>query len=115
MYKRQGKVRGTRKGNTVEDLKHICEVANKVTLHARFKDIVIDENEPRLFTSNAMNPQEWHDGLPEKVFDNSDVVRAGLSPGIKAVFKRVCFAHVKKPLVSDDMRKAFDLKRRRAV
>jgi len=109
------KVRGTRKGNTLEDLKHICEVTNKVTLHARFKDIVLDENEPRLFTSNAMNPHDWHDGLPKKVFDSADAVRMEYSAGIKAVFKRVCFAHVKRPLISEDMRKAFDLKRRRVV
>ena len=62
-----------------------------------------------------MNPHEWHIELPENVFETSDVVRVEYSAGIKAVLKRVCFAHVKLPLVSEDMRKAFDVKRRRVV
>ena len=66
------KVRGTRKGSTLEDLKNLTEVTTTSTLHARFKDIVIDENEPRCFTSNAANPSEWHEGLPADVFVTSD-------------------------------------------
>ena len=91
------KVRGTRKGSTLEDLKNLTEVTTTSTLHARFKDIVIDENEPRCFTSNAANPNEWHDGLPADVFITSAAVRAGYPAGIKAVFKRTVFAHVQPP------------------
>ena len=107
------KVRGTRKGSTLEDLKNLTEVTATSTLHARFKDIVIDENEPRCFTSNAANPSEWHDGLPGDVFVTSDFVRAGYPAGIKAVFKRTVFAHVQSSIISEEMRNCHAIKRRR--
>ena len=107
------KVRGTRKGSTLEDLKNLTEVTTTSTLHARFKDIVIDENEPRCFTSNACDPSEWHDGLPADVFITSAAVRAGYPAGIKAVFKRTVFAHVRHSIISEEMRAGYTIKRRR--
>ena len=107
------KMRGTRKGSTLEDLKHLCEVGTTSTLHARFRDIVIDENEPRCFTSNAANPNEWHDGLPSDVFLTSDVLRRSYSAGIKAVFKRTVFAHVQHSIISEELRAGYAIKRRR--
>ena len=107
------KVRGTRKGSTLEDLKHLCEVGTTSTLHARFRDIVIDENEPRCFTSNATTPHDWHDGLPHDVFLTSDILRRAYSPGVKAVFKRAVFAHVQSSIIPDELRNSYTIKRRR--
>ena len=107
------KMRGTRKGSTLEDLKHLTAVSTTSTLHARFRDIVIDENEPRCFTSNASNPSEWHDGLPADVFLTSDVLRRSYSASIKAVFKRTVFAHVQSSIISEAMRIGYAIKRRR--
>ena len=107
------KVRGTRKGSTLEDLKNLTGVTTTSTLHARFRDIVIDEQEPRAFTSNAANPNEWHDGLPADVFITSAAVRAGYTAGVKAVFKRTVFAHVQASIISEAMRTGYAIKRRR--
>ena len=75
---------------------------------------MIDENEPRCFTSNASNPSEWHDGLPADMFITSAAVRAGYPAGIKAVFKRTVFAHMQHPIISEEMRTGYAIKRRRA-
>ena len=107
------KMRGTRKGSTLEDLKHLTEVGTTSTLHARFRDIVIDENEPRCFTSNASNPSEWHDGLPADVVLTSDVLRRAYSAGVKAVFKRAAFAHVQSSIIPEELRNSHTIKRRR--
>ena len=94
-------------------MKNLTEVTTTSTLQARFKDIVIDENEPRCFTSNASNPNEWHDGLPADVFITSAAVRVGYTAGIKAVFKRTVFAHVQSSIISEAMRTGYAIKRRR--
>ena len=82
-------------------------------MHARFRDIVLDENEPRCFTSNEANPHEWHDGLPPDVFLTSDVLRRAYSAGVKAVFKRAVFAHVQSSIIPEELRNSHAIKRRR--
>ena len=107
------KVRGARSGSTIEDLKALCEVTTATSIHSRYRDIQLDENEPRIFTANAKEPSEWHSDLPEDVWSTSDSVREKYDMNIKAVFKRTCFAFVKHSVVSQNLRDDHDVKRRR--
>ena len=76
---------------------------------------MLDEHAPRIFTSNATEPCEWHECLPENVFTTSDQVDRGYSNHIKAVFKRTVFACCLQTLISDEMRTGHDAKRRRTA
>ena len=109
------KLKDSRQGCPKEEVKTIVEVQQSTTIAARFRDIKLDENQPRTFTTNALVPNEWHDSIPKDVFETSDVVRAAYDAHIKAIFKRTCFAVVTRSLISDDMRRAYDSKRRRRV
>jgi len=108
------KVRGTRGGSTVEDMKALCEVTTSTCIHARYRGIVLAENEPRIFTANGREPCHWHDGLPRDVWATSNEVRANYDMNITAVFKRTCFAFLDAPLIPESLRTEFAVKRRRA-
>jgi hypothetical protein len=95
---------GTRTGMPVESLKLILEVTQSTSVHARFKDLVFAANQPRIFTANASNPNDWHNALPAHPFNGSDVSRLALNFNVKAAFKRCCFASVEHPLVSQAVR-----------
>ena len=103
---------GTRRGHSLEDLKHLCEVTTSTTVHARYRDICFDVDQPRAFTSNAGNPHEWHQGLPDQVKEVSNDTRKSYQPDIKAIFKRTCFAHIQHSLIPQGMRDAFEARRR---
>jgi hypothetical protein len=107
-----GKMKGTRKGSSIEDVKLICEVSSTTTIHARYRDIVLNENQPRIFTSNSSEPHGWHADLPKYIFNMDEGERAKLDAHVKAVFKRCCFAVVSHSLITEEMRRCFNLKRR---
>ncbi len=52
------KVRGTRAGSSLDDVKNLTEVGTSSTLHARFRDIVLEELQQQIFTTNASHPGE---------------------------------------------------------
>jgi hypothetical protein len=90
---------GTRRGMPLDDVKLLCEVTQSSTVHARCKDISFATDQPRMFTSNALNPYDWHDGLPAGVFNVTPAQRLSYSPNVKAAFKRIAFAFVPCSLV----------------
>ncbi len=93
-------------GLPLESLKLLLEVQQSSTLQARFKDLCFQPNTPRVFTSNASNPSEFHKGLPPDPWGMSPVARRGLCSNVKASFKRCCFALVTRLLVPEDARAA---------
>ncbi len=107
------KVRGTRAGSSLDDVKNLTEVGTSSTLHARFRDIVLEELQPRIFTTNASHAGEWHSSLPQHAFLDSSAMRCQYSSGIKAVFKRTVWVHVQHSLISAERRAAYEAKRRR--
>jgi len=109
------KLKDSRKGCPKEEVKTIVEVQQATTIAARFRDIKLDENQPRSFTTNALTPHEWHNSIPVDVFETSDAVRVKYDTHVKAIFKRTCFALVTQPLISEEMREAHDAKRRRRI
>ena len=102
-----GKVRGTRPRMTLEDIKHMTEVANTSTVDGRCNDIKFHQNQPRILTNNAKTPFGVHPDLPIDPFQGSDDIRSEYEPDVKAVFKRTCFAHVDVSLISQEMRDAY--------
>ena len=75
------------------------EVQQSTLLAARFKDFCFAAKMPRVFTTNAPNPHEFHSGLPHGPWSSSNAARQRLAPNIKAAFKRAYFAHVAQPMV----------------
>eukprot|EP00971_Amphidinium_carterae_P258655 5133816-Amphidinium_carterae.1 len=98
---------GSRKGHMLEDLKALCDVTNTVSIHARYKDIVLDERQPRIFTTNSTQPSEWHSQLPVDVLEMSANRRKDYNAHVKAIFKRTAFARVTHSLIPEEIRKAF--------
>ena len=95
---------GTRSGMPLEDVKLLCEVVQSSNVHARNKDLAFSTDQPRIFTSNAMVPNEWHHGLPIGVFEATALHRCSYSPNVKAAFKRISFAFVPRSLVNAEIR-----------
>ena len=96
---------GTSKGMPLHALKLILEVTQSSGFSARFKDLVFASEEPRIFTANALNPCQWHKGLPtDPFFACSDASRRALDLNVKAAFKRSCFAFVGHALVGEAAR-----------
>jgi hypothetical protein len=105
---------GTRSGMPIEGLKLLTEVTQSSSVHARFKDLNFSVDQPRIFTSNAMSPNGWHNGLPMDPWSVSDAVRCSYDSHVKAVFKRCVFAFVPQSLVSPAVRAAHQAARRAA-
>jgi hypothetical protein len=107
-----GLPRGSRPPMNLDDIAKFTEVFNKSTINARNGDIDMHPGMPKLCTTNATSPHEWHGDLPEDVLTMSPEARMALSPKIKAVFKRCVFARVVDPLYdvvagsSDTVRRA---------
>ena len=59
-----GKKRGTRDGMSLEEVKHITEVGNSTSVEARYENLEIGVEQPRIFTCNGSSPKEWHFRLP---------------------------------------------------
>ena len=55
--------RGTRGSMPIDEIKHLSNVRDCEVVDARSNDIVIFSDQPRIFTSNASTPSEWHDCL----------------------------------------------------
>jgi hypothetical protein len=98
---------GFRGGMPLASMKLLCEVEQTSSLQARYKDFNFSTQQPRIFTSNAMSPQGWHPGLPHDPWSCSDEARYRMDAHIKAVFKRTCFAHVGRNLVSQAVRDTY--------
>ena len=103
-----GATRGGARGiATLEDGKHLLESACSSTVDARHADIPMHENQPKIFTSNAMTPNGWHCDLPMGVFEHTPQQRMQYSADVKAIFKRAVFAHVETSLISTETRRAY--------
>ena len=108
-----GRKRGTRDGMSLEEVKHITEVNNSTSVEARYENMEIGMDQPRIFTCNGSTPKEWHFQLPSDVLTTmTDSERKSLSPDIKAIFKRVCFAHVQTCVVPVPLRQEFHASKR---
>eukprot|EP00971_Amphidinium_carterae_P174583 3460885-Amphidinium_carterae.1 len=78
----------------------------------RYRDVNLPPA-PRIFTSNAMEPCEWHADLPKNVFKDVACNRQEYRSPVKAVFKRVVFAHVTHSLISNEMRREWELRKKK--
>ena len=96
----------------VEALKLIMEAKDGSSMKARFADFVFPANSPRIFTSNALNPNDFHSALPVDPWNMTQAARIALAPNVKATFKRACFAVVTHPMVSYEVSESHAKSRR---
>ena len=106
-----GKGRGTRAGMTLEDIKHMCEVAQNSTVDGGCKGISFHQDQPRIFTSSAYGPHGWHPGLPAGAWEHGSEIRKNYDPDVKAVFKGVVFCHVNSNIIPAALRRAHSASR----
>ena len=93
-----GLPRGTRPLMNLDDVAKFTEVSKKSTISARNCDIIMAAVMPKIITTNATTPHEWHPDLPQTVWDMDVDERKSLSTKVKAVFKRYMFCEVNVPL-----------------
>lgn len=105
---RPNQARGTRPPMSVDELKKVLTVSEATTIDARFSDIQLSVDQPRIITSNAMNPSDWHRSLPADLYSVMSMqVRLGLDPDAKAVGKRIAWACVSESLIPQSVRDAY--------
>ena len=92
----------------------VKKVQQSTSLAARFKDFSLAANMPRLFTTNAANPHEFHNALPVDPWGITNAARVALCRNVKAAFKRSCFAQVTHCVVPSDIRQSHNKSRRLA-
>ena len=103
--------RGTRPCMSVDELKKLTDVTTSVTVDARYRDLRLCEDEPRVVTANAMNPSDWHEVFPPDLFEVSAEARRLLDADAKAVGKRTAWALVQHNLIPQELRDAYNLRR----
>ena len=77
-------------------------------MHIFYKDILLAKNQPRVFTANAMTPDEWHPVLHKDLFSFNNDIRLALHPDAKAIGKRIAWAFVGVSIIPDAMRAAYN-------
>jgi len=103
-----GAPRGGSQGTaTLEDGKRLLESASSSNVGARHHDVPLHEDQPKIFTSNAMSPNGWHRDLPIDVFEQTPQQRLQYCADVKAIFKRAVFANVRSSLISADLRRSY--------
>ena len=100
--------RGTRPPMSAEELKKLTDVTTSVTMDARYRDLRLCEDEPRVMTANAMNPSEWHSVFPPDLLEATPEARLLLDADAKAVGKRTAWAHVQHNLIPQALRDAYN-------
>ena len=95
-----GEAQGSRPPITLENIKKLLEVLSATSIHARCKDVHMQAGMPRIITTNATTPKEWHFEIPQGILDMDPAERFTLDPNIKAIFKRCSFCVVPAPLYS---------------
>ena len=98
--------RGSRPNMTIDELKKTTTVYEADCTEARNNDIIIPANCPRIWTSNAMDPSEWHPDLSsfEDMLALSPAERLSrLSAHAVAVFKRCGFAIITGSIIPQDV------------
>jgi hypothetical protein len=108
---RPGQPRGTRPPMTMDEVKKLCSIDIAATIDARHRDIMLSVDQPRIVTANAMDPSQWHSGLPYNLYSMDVAGRLRLSPDVKAVGKRISWALVEDSLISQSMRDAYTKRR----
>ena len=109
--------RGTRASMTWNELKHVTYVVKSgegtEAIDARYDDIVIPPNCPRVFTSNALTPSGWMHGLVDACALSDAELKAALCNNTlyvdsAAIYKRCVFAHVTECLIPPEKRKRYE-------
>ena len=109
--------RGTRARMTWNELKHLTYITKgsegSEALDARNDDITLPPDCPRVFTSNALSPSGWMQGLLDVSALSPSGVRAALHNNAAnvesaAIYKRCVFAYVADCLIPTEKRKAYE-------
>lgn len=100
--------RGTRASASTNEVVKITTVADSTVVDARYSDIVVGEQVPRVFTSNAPNPESWFSELPKHVrYLTPEERLEQCNPFAIAVMKRCLFVKVHSNIIPEDLRSRF--------
>ena len=94
-----GQPAGNKKCMDVDLLKAIVNIQGSETIAARYDDLMMDVNQPRIWTSNASTCEGWYPMLPVDPRALTPETRLALSPDVKAIFKRCVFAFCDMPMI----------------
>ena len=102
--------RGSRPPMTIDELKKTTTVYAADCTDARNNDIIIPTNCPRIWTSNAMSPDEWFPDLIsfhdlEKLTPSQRL--STVSPHVMAIYKRCVFLTIKESIIPSNVRESF--------
>ena len=107
-----GEPRGSRPPHSLDDVVHFCEVEDSSGINARNKDMSVPKGVPRIITSNATCPCEWHPLLPKDAWAISDAAVRACSHLVRGVFKRTAWCLIEQPLVHETARVGAKARRR---
>ena len=94
-----GRPAGNKKCMDVDLIKTLLNIEVSETIASRYEDLLMDKDQPRIFTTNAMTCEEWYPMLPSSPTTLSPDERLALAPDVKAIFKRCVFAFCDKPMI----------------
>ena len=108
--------RGSRPSSSTSEVVKITTVADSTVVDARYSDIIIGEQVPRIFTSNAPSPEAWFDELPRHVKYLSPTERLDQCNKFAiAVIKRCLFVKVEGNIIPEGMRSSFNNDRKESA
>ena len=100
--------RGTRGAMPIDEIKHLTNVRSAEVVDARNSDIVLFAQQPRIFTSNAQSPREWHSCMINIKAFRTDAERLqACSFDCRALYKRCIFLEVTEALIEQSERHYF--------
>ena len=100
--------RGSRPSSSTSEVVKITTVADSTVVDARYNDIIIGEQVPRIFTANAPSPEAWFDELPQHVKYLTPEERIEKCNKFAiAVVKRCLFVKVEGSIIPSALRSTF--------
>ncbi len=108
--------RGTRPSSSTDEVVKITTVADSTVVDARYSDIIVGEQVPRIFTSNAPSPEAWFSELPKQIKYLTPAERLEqCNPFAIAVIKRCLFVKIEGSLIPEAMRQNFNASKKDAA
>ena len=108
---RPGAIRLGRPPHSIEDMKVLGDIPAGGDMAARYSDIHFEPNQPRIFTSNDLTPNEFHSGFPYELENMTADTVMSLDNHTKALLKRFAFCHVQTCLIPQVARDAYEAAR----
>ena len=107
-----GEPQGSRPPMELSNVIKFLEMDETTSVHARNNDILLPKGIPKIVTTNAREPHEWHPKLPKNFWSMSPEDRQAQPNLVRAVFKRTAWCVIEHPLFADEEQQAAKRARR---